>query len=516
MTDGGLDRELHDYGARWRDSQPPAPSPVLPSRRAPGWIAPVATAAAAALVVGGTSLAVTSSRHHRTAPASPVRQIDLTGTVPWVNRPAPPPMSDPAPSPIALPPANARPCTATDVRVHFLRQEGGGGTAAHIFTFRNVGKSTCLLQGYPSLIATGAGQPDLSAEHDAHPLLSVNERAANIAPGQVASVNLETNNGCWPQARDTFYDRVVFSLPGGSMSVRLSKDDRLYAACGLGAGKFYVKQQYTSPQPNPLTGLQASLELPSEALAGSTLVYVVDLHNPTPRTVPLSPCPGYGESAAFPARADESYALNCDSVQRIGPHSSIRYEMRLKVPSDVPTGSYQLDWTISASPPPLMDYPAADGTLVVRGSDNPCRADQVTLSIPDAATTITHGAPVKGPQDHGTGVILVVTNTSDRACSLRDAPTFVLVANDEVLASLAEPAPPPTSTVVLAAHGGRATTRLTWDVSWCGPRALVVTVRVTLPLADRTVDVVPAHGWPPPQCRNAVSILVAEPLQPGS
>jgi hypothetical protein len=79
---------------------------------------------------------------------------------------------------------------------------------------------------------------------------------------------------------------------------------------------------------------------------------VVDLTNPTQQRVILDPCPVYTESLANVLQspqltnAVQSYQLNCGTVS-IPAGQSVRFAMRLAVPSDAVSGPGILRWRLS-------------------------------------------------------------------------------------------------------------------------------------------------------------------------
>jgi hypothetical protein len=76
------------------------------------------------------------------------------------------------------------------------------------------------------------------------------------------------------------------------------------------------------------------------------MTYVVELSNPTNRAIDLQRCPSYVEVPGNPsARAKETYALNCGPVDTIQPSDSVRFEMRIKVPSEATAGQVDISWS---------------------------------------------------------------------------------------------------------------------------------------------------------------------------
>jgi hypothetical protein len=104
------------------------------------------------------------------------------------------------------------------------------------------------------------------------------------------------------------------------------------------------------PRPRPGTPdvLTVAAVVPSAATAGSTLRFVVTLSNPTRTTVRLTPCPRYGEGVFTNAgHVERWYRLDCDTVSLIGPSTSVRYAMQLRVPAAA-GGMAKFWWQLAA------------------------------------------------------------------------------------------------------------------------------------------------------------------------
>jgi hypothetical protein len=367
MNDDELDRRLQAYGAQWRAEQEPPPEPMLRNRQVPRWIPVVAAAAAVVLIAVGVAVAV-NQPHHASAPVQPgptpspdptpspaptPSPIDLTGTVPWVDGPAP---AYTRPSPRS----DARPCTASDVATHPKPTEGAAGTIYYPIDFQNVSTSDCLLSGHPTAVATAPGRPDVTATDTTGQPGSTR----NIAPGEHAGIVLVAHNLCtkYPGgAPSDPYMHFVIGLPGGGSKSFTGAS--LDLACGLGVSEFTVADQPAHVH-DPLSDLKATLELPSAAVPGQPMWYVVDVNNPTTGTIGLERCPGYVETARAATTTNpllkQTYALNCDTVTAIKAGQTIRYAMRADLPADTPDGPISISWLLDG--PPFMQ---ANGTVTV-------------------------------------------------------------------------------------------------------------------------------------------------------
>src|SRR6266568_2643285 len=114
------------------------------------------------------------------------------GAVPWVDLPGQ--FFEPSPLPAHRRPADARPCTASQVRVS---PDGGNGATGHLFAyfaFRNISRATCILRGYPPVVASEPGKPGVTAAHSGW--FADSERSGNMRPGGVTMLSIETDRDC--------------------------------------------------------------------------------------------------------------------------------------------------------------------------------------------------------------------------------------------------------------------------------------------------------------------------------
>src|SRR5712691_7743338 len=274
------------------DSAQPAPASRRPRvvmrglTRAGRAVAVTVVAAIAASGCGSMVAPLTQS-----SPTPSIRPVNELGAVRWVDRPGR--FFEPKALPTHLLPANARPCTSSDLRV-FPAGGNGGGHAYQTFALRNVSRTTCILRGYPSVVASKPGRADVTAADGG--FFVGRERSANMPPGGTTWLNIETERDCLaryanPDRSPTlFYQTVTIGIPGGGQVVIHQPFDVL---CSLYTGRFAVTQPPQRYTHSPVSGARAALELPGGAAAGTTLRYVVDLTNPTGTAMTLHPCPGY-------------------------------------------------------------------------------------------------------------------------------------------------------------------------------------------------------------------------------
>lgn len=226
--------------------------------------------------------------------------------------------------------------------------------------FRNVGNSSCLLSGYPDVTATDPGRPDVAGTHGS--FFDYGHAADMPARTGTTLLGLESDTYCGARpggggGGETYRHFTVTLRGGGAVSLTVPGQG-LDLTCGLHVTKFF-DPNYPEPQPIlPFAPLRATLVLPRAATAGQTLVYEVDLHNPTNSAVGLKPCPAYVEALIGPTPVKQSYALNCTPVATIAAGQTVRFAMKLPIPADTPAGQLRIEWALILSV-------ATSGTVVI-------------------------------------------------------------------------------------------------------------------------------------------------------
>ena len=191
--------------------------------------------------------------------------------------------------------------------------------------------------------------------------------AANIATGRSGLLLMGTSAGCpalnspsssqvRATARAFTYHaiRIVFAR-GGRVGV-----DHLHldVACGLDESQFGARRPLSGAgpiRPGSAATLVATVSLARAVRAGTTVSYVVTLHNPTATPVAFTPCPHFTESifVAPDVRGtrpvSRTYALNCTQASAIGPHESERFAMRIDVPRSGRTSIGKFSWSLEAN-----------------------------------------------------------------------------------------------------------------------------------------------------------------------
>jgi hypothetical protein len=478
-----------------------------------------AGAATAALLVAAVVSALASRSDHTSArgasrgaststtSASPAMAFDA----PWVDRPAPP-LFIPNPVPTTAPSADARPCEAGDVTIVADGRNGGGGNDVEIFSVKNVGSTPCRLGDYPPrVVATEPGHPDVVARDGAY--FGDPGPAANIAPGHSGGLAVTTSHICLNgPSPPPAYHTLLVTFPGaGVVSVHGT-----FGVCELATSRFGVQQPALVYPRQWYESVRATMQLPPTVDAGTTLTYVVTLTNETATAVKIDHCVGYYEHLiGGPAPEKGGHSLNCDTVHSIGAHGRVRYQMKLDIPADTPTGPATVQWAITVP----LSVPA-QATLQVHGDDHPCETNQVMATASDPADPFK-GSGIYWVKDAGTTLDVTVTNTSSTSCTLQGSPAVgVLSARGAVLPvkyvthGFGIGPPPSFGARVTLAPGQSATSTLAWHSRWCAANPNPVRVELTLPGNSNVVKVSPAHGWTPPACGGfAFNAVSSEPFR---
>ena len=306
---------------------------------------PTVVALAVAALTGCASGPVTPARRHSSLAAHGMT-IDPAGVVPWTHAPTQP---GPAPTPAPAPPrpTDARSCGAEDVSASMGGGDGAGGHILFQVRFHNTSGTTCVLSGYPRVVASEPDQPDVTGQQGSFfPV----DTTANMAPGGNTFLGLETDTYCTDRPDGgggrPLYHHLAIELPGSGDTVALDAADGLDLTCGLHLTRFYVPQPDQSEPPTPLQQLTVVLETPDSVTAGTTLVYVVDLTNHADQPVPLDPCPAYIQAAELPTPVKDIEALNCAPLGSVPARGTVRFEMRMPIPANTPAGELKIFWDL--------------------------------------------------------------------------------------------------------------------------------------------------------------------------
>lgn len=355
MTDDldRLDRELREYGERWRAGIPTASVPDLPvhdsgvARRS--WLLVPAAAAAVIAVLLGVSF-TTGRDSGEGRPATEQTPAPTTsaapGIVPWApldpTHPDLPSVTTPA-SPDPAVAAAAPPCTAEELRASSA-VEGAAGTAVLYVTIRPASPDvSCRLQGHPAVQFLDRGRsvdiPTRRAPGD-----STYRDPALVAKGDVVTLSLYWGSSWCTDPVEN--DRVRIALGSGSIEVDgYGGSPSCNGTPGSGPnwvsiGSFEPLSFRPAQTTSAYAGVDAELTTLSDPVPGKDLRFLVTL---TAREgdVSLDPCPDYStvQSADWDDFSVARFALNCaavpyrddDGVPYLPRGVPVRFEMRLNL-----------------------------------------------------------------------------------------------------------------------------------------------------------------------------------------
>jgi hypothetical protein len=238
-------------------------------------------------------------------------------------------------------PTTAPRCAPSQLRVRAGRTGAATGHFLEAVVFANTGTTPCLLRGYPTVTAdTPTGRRLLRPERGTFfgPLIP-----SNVPAGGHVFLDFGTSDcGCkCLRPSPTRYRNLAFALPqGGRVTTRVS----IVVDCYLSMSAFGLPERLVEPKAGPGTPgtLKVRINVPRTVRAGRTILFTVRLTNPTDVTVSLRPCPGYTDSLG------RSFALNCDTVHAIAPHSHVDYAMRLRMPEKyTQAGVAKVAWSLN-------------------------------------------------------------------------------------------------------------------------------------------------------------------------
>jgi hypothetical protein len=385
MTDDldRLDRELREYGERWRATIPAASVRDFPAydsdpdRRSRLLI--LAAVAAVIVVLLGVSLLSDRSADDG-QPATDQAVVPTTsatpgGIVPWSPldpaHPDIPQVTIPAtPDPKAA--AAAPPCTTDDLRA-VSAVGAAAGTTVLSLTIRPASPDvSCRLQGHPAVEFLDHGQPvdipTVNAPDD-----SVYRDPALVTEGSVVTLSLFwASNWC---AEPVDNDRIRIALEQGWLEVDgYGRSPGCNSTPGSGPNSVRIDTfEPESFQPVEVTsaygGIDGELTTIGDPVPGEELRFLVIL---TARRgdVRLDPCPDY-TMVQYPARdgsVTARFALNCaavpyrdaEGVPYLPDDVPVRFEMRLTLLGP-DAQAYKAGWTLEAPGGPAMTIPTRSG-----------------------------------------------------------------------------------------------------------------------------------------------------------
>lgn len=423
----------------------------------------VSAAAVAAVVVGSGAVVLTTSLTPTTTVATgevspnptpsgkPALPQPTTTEVPWQNIGYE--YTSPPAFPGAVPDPTVPWCTAAQLTMTTFFQGATGNSLGGV-TMINTSQQPCSLQGEPDVRIVDDAGNTLIAHHAetfyVYPWVK-------LTPGQHAFAAIMWNQEFCKEPAPA---AIQITLPhqGGTLTSTTTRPPRCNSstdpasAGSLDVDGFGYDNAATAFTP------QASLEAqvkpgPMSVVAGSTVTYHLLLSNNAPNPVDMTPCLPYRERLINQRTGtviEEDHLLNCAAAPpSLAANQTLDFELKLSVPADAQSGDYLLLWQSvlkqvnSQAPDPVQ----------VNGSPPACQDGQLAASA----------QPSAGSMMNQFGQVVVFTNTSSSACSLRGYPGLQLVdgAGRAMTVPLSRGggyvfADPDWTTVVLAASGGQA------------------------------------------------------------
>jgi len=188
--------------------------------------------------------------------------------------------------------------------------------------------------------------------------------AVDLRPGASGNYLLAGSDMCFGATNTTtgpVYRTVVVELPSGRGSFSIKTFPPCGPIYGFNETQLGVRSPVPGvfvPAPGTLASLQATVEPPARIDSGHVLHYTVVLSNPGPRAVSFLPCPGYTEILTLIMGAHVqvhtwSYRLNCESIKRISPGKSARFEMEMTVPKVSQVRPAKFSWELDTGNGPF-------------------------------------------------------------------------------------------------------------------------------------------------------------------
>jgi hypothetical protein len=310
-----------------------------------------------ALFAALAALATGCGSHHAKQTRSVVSAAPL---IPWTDEEV---------SALVVRRTPAPPCRASQLRAEghgFTFQAAIAGAVGSV-AVRNVGTAQCRLTGRPLVRFVGAPkappqrQASLPPQQPAFPrLLRPSSWLLALAPGDSASLGIEWRNWCVPNAQSAKKPlippkavRVTLPDGGGSLDIpynAVTSCERPEDPSTIGVRPF---QPPALPSTKPWTTQILSAKVltldgragPLQARRGQLLRYSVALRNEGRETVGFGNCPFAVELLA-PAGKPEAHPLACAAAHPLAPHSTLRFEVRIRIPSAAPVGPNGLFWEL--------------------------------------------------------------------------------------------------------------------------------------------------------------------------
>jgi hypothetical protein len=418
MNDDELDRLLRERGARWRDEQAPPPAldaEALDTGAPARWVAPVAAAAAVAVVVGGVVWATSGDGNRRGDEPAPVDSATVAPdfVVPWVHRDPghvkwPTPVTTWTPDPAYAEGVEA--CRGDQVQVA-VQGDGAGGTTLQVLRFTAAPGERCALpselamdlraDGAAAGVETGAGRHDALPDWPGTAVLLEDEAAATLALSWSPQWCRET----------VVVDQVVVSWGDEEVGVPLDlrsprcddvgTSDASPVLVGALAPEGATHEDEW-PALAPLTARQVSH---TAGTGEEPDRFVLELLA-TQRDLSLSLCPDASVSVqhSYDDVTELAYRLNCDGVPYLDSEGTpylpkgvpVRFAVEVPVGEPAPEA---LRWTLRGPEPTRVDLELSD-------------IPPPPSSSPEASTETPPSAPPRVVDEEEANFLLDISNQS--------------------------------------------------------------------------------------------------------
>jgi hypothetical protein len=173
-----------------------------------------------------------------------------------------------------------------------------------------------------------------------------------MRPGNITLLGLETDTYC--PARHgggplgpAYHDLDITLPDAGSVAMTVPRSGGFDVTCGLRLTRFFVPELVPRIPHDPLSKLRVTLEIPTTVPAGSTLVYVTVLTNPTSQPISLPDAPATSNHGRRnDHEADPCTQLRAGPDDRGTPCRAFRDAAADLCASD--PGSLTLKWALAA------------------------------------------------------------------------------------------------------------------------------------------------------------------------
>ena len=267
-------------------------------------------------------------------------------------------------------PAQAGPCTASDLSVSNGPEGAAGTQLEKLIDIVNVSSAACLLQAEPALRIEVAGKPETLKYAQASTQATV-EFAAH---GSGILAILINDNCTYSTSKKSSITAASVGLSGGTVGVAGWTATSLVPCAAPSALPIAVA-------PSSLAGAQASAQPGVEAkLApvtagaakpGSLLPLSISLQNTRAADFGTATCPVYtitlfGPMAPGATKTTEQAALPCAARSNgaartfeLTGHASVGYRLTFKIPATAVAGEYKLYWLSSS-------FPGTQGGVIIK------------------------------------------------------------------------------------------------------------------------------------------------------